>query len=509
MEHTTLTYSANEMPSKQRWLWLVFVLYVVLAAIAMFRHEMWPDELHCWNIAKGSGSLANLIHNNRFEGHPPAWIALLWIISKFTSSPAYMQVAQLCIAVATVYLILFRSPFPTWTKILLPFGYYFLFEYGIISRNYGLGVLFALLICLIIKKEFSGKLLVYYTLLFLMSNVHLLSLLLAGSLHLYFLLWLKERRKGWRVIIMHALIALIVFLPSMWYISAPSGSGPTVAILLSKTAMSQVAIAAQAPVRSYLPIPAWWKYHFWNTQVLLELKDTYRFLKFVVPLCSLLLMGWVCYLLKSNRKSLLLFIANMLANVMVGVVFSLHTERYSGYMFIGFVIAWYLYCSEIRPSSNKNWMVNTLLIVQMIAGIFAVSKDIAFPFSQSQKVADIMQDMPANARVVTDYRALNQTITYCKKPLYCIDMEQTLRFILWNTDMEKFKRYPDRYNHGFQQYFAKENCNEVYMISTGDPEVLKLTDPKLLSSWRVQLVKRVEGSIETGSNIYLYKISRW
>ena len=162
----------------------------------------------------------------------------------------------------------------------------------------------------------------------------------------------------------------------------------------------------------------------------------------------------------------------------------------------------------LKVKLTKNKLVNTLLIVQMIAGFFAVSKDIALPFSQAAKVADIMREMPANARVVTDYRALNQTVAYCKKPLYCIDMEQTLRFILWNTDMKRLERYPDRYNHGFQQYFAKENCNEVYMFSTGDPEVLKLTDPKFLSSWKVQLVKRAEGSIETGSNIYLYKISR-
>src|SRR6185503_14787340 len=156
-------------------------------------HEMWGDEIHSWNIAKGSRGFFGLINNSRYEGHPPAWYVILWSISKFTHNLAYVQAVHLIIASLSVFLILFFSPFPLSTRVLIPFGYFFLFEYAVLSRNYAIGVLLAICICLLIRKKFRYKLILYYVLLFLLSNTHLLAILLAGSLHLYFLLFLNEQ----------------------------------------------------------------------------------------------------------------------------------------------------------------------------------------------------------------------------------------------------------------------------------------------------------------------------
>ncbi|HEY2726502.1 MAG TPA: hypothetical protein VGI61_04980, partial [Parafilimonas sp.] len=63
--------------------WIVFILYIIIVSYAMFHHELWADELHSWNIAKGSNSFFDLIRNTRYEGHPPVWYVILWIVSKF------------------------------------------------------------------------------------------------------------------------------------------------------------------------------------------------------------------------------------------------------------------------------------------------------------------------------------------------------------------------------------------------------------------------------------------
>ena len=159
----------------------------------MFHHELWGDEIHSWNIAKASGSFFELISNTRYEGHPPVWYIILWTISKFTHDPFAIQVIHLVIAWLIVFVVLFYSPFPFIIRILIPFGYFFLFEYSVLSRNYAIGILIAFIICIIIHKNFKGKILLYYFLLFLLSNTHLLSLLLAASIHLYFLLLQKEK----------------------------------------------------------------------------------------------------------------------------------------------------------------------------------------------------------------------------------------------------------------------------------------------------------------------------
>jgi len=172
--------------------WTIFILYVVVAAYTMAHHELWGDEIHSWNIAKGSGSFFDLLSNTRYEGHPPIWYVMLWSISKLTHDPVALQFLNLIISYAIVFIILFYSPFPIIIKALIPFGYFFIFEYSILSRNYAVALLIAFCICIVIHKDFKRKTAVYYVLLFLLSNTHLLSLLLALSFHTYFLLSLKK-----------------------------------------------------------------------------------------------------------------------------------------------------------------------------------------------------------------------------------------------------------------------------------------------------------------------------
>src|SRR4030095_13196907 len=73
---------------------------------------------------KSSGTFADPISNIKNEGHPPAWYALLWLISKFTHNLIYVQVAHEIIATLAVFIILIFAV-PVHTKILMPFGHYF------------------------------------------------------------------------------------------------------------------------------------------------------------------------------------------------------------------------------------------------------------------------------------------------------------------------------------------------------------------------------------------------
>ena len=121
-QHTILSKTASPVR------WAVFILYVVVAAYTMAHHELWGDEIHSWNIAKGSKSVFDLLSNTRYEGHPPIWYAMLWSICKFTHDPVALQFLNLIISYAVVFIILFYSPFPTIIKALIPFGYFFIFH---------------------------------------------------------------------------------------------------------------------------------------------------------------------------------------------------------------------------------------------------------------------------------------------------------------------------------------------------------------------------------------------
>lgn len=132
--------------------WLVVTLVGASAVFlcVLLAHPMWFDEMQAWNIARGSGSLTDLVGNLRYEGHPIGWYLLLYGITRATGDPRAMQALDFVIVVATFALILFRNPFPYLFRLGLVASYFVFFEYGSISRSYSLAVLLLVaILCLL------------------------------------------------------------------------------------------------------------------------------------------------------------------------------------------------------------------------------------------------------------------------------------------------------------------------------------------------------------------------
>ncbi len=491
-------------------LWATFGLYVLIAGYTMAHHELWGDEIHSWNIAKGSGSFADLISNIRYEGHPPVWYSILWAISKFTHDLVYVQIAHLAMAAAIVFIILFFSPFPFVTRLLLPFGYYFLFEYAVISRNYAAGVLLAFCICLVIKKTFRCKFLLYYLLLFLMSNTHLLAILLAASLHLYFLFLNAEQGKKQSKVALHGLLGIIVFLPCIYFIFPPSDSQLNIQFWINRWNVHQLTAFIQAPLFAFIPIPPWWLYNFWNQQFLIAAKANFSVLRVINLFISAIIPVIAFFILRKNKKATILFLTNFLLSFIVAIlVFPLSAERYAGFIFIGFVVAYWLYCYETPVTVKNKWIVNAFLIAQMMGSFFIISKDIRLPFSNAYRVNELLKEVPANEKTVTDYWAMNTIAAFADRPFYCVDLQKEISFIQWNSDLGSMQNRRYRYFEGVKNLFQKNGLNKVYMISTGSPAVLFKVDSPLFKSYQVKLIDKREGAIEKGGNLYLYQINSY
>lgn len=488
------------------FLWAIFILYIVIAGFTIVHHEMWGDEMHSWNIAKGSAGYGELIHNIRYEGHPPLWHSILWIISKCTHNLSYVQAVHMVIAVISVFLILFFSPFPLVVKTLLPFGYYFLYEYSVLSRNYAIAVLLALLICFIMRKDFAGRLLLYYLLLFLLTNTHMLAIPLAASLHLYFLFRNGELGKKRHFLLLHIISGLIIALPSFYFILPPSDSQINMQFWLEKWTPQQLVLFAKSPVWAFLPIPAWWKYNFWNTQFLVSANDNIV-IKLITPIIAVFILAGIWFVLKKSKKCLLLFAASFLLTAIIAVTtFSLSSTRYVGFIYISFVAAWWLYNEETTVSVTRQRMINVLLLFQLLAGVYAVIQDIRFPFSNAYRVKELLQEVPPAEKMVTDYWALNTVSAYADESLYCIDIKREGSFISWGPDLAAINTDPDRYYNGIHTFFEKEKVNKVYMVSTVWPEKLMEVAPKLWRQYKVALLDKREGAIDKGGNLYLYLI---
>ena len=489
-------------------LWVLIIIYIIVAGFGMLQHELWGDEIHSWNIAKGSGSFSDLIINTRYEGHPPVWYTILWMISKFTHDPFSFQVVHFLITSSVVFLLLFYAPFPITTKILLPFGYFFLYEYAVISRNYSIGILLAFCICIIIHKNFKGKLFLYYSILFLLCNTHILSLLLACSLHLYFLMLNFEQKKRKGLLAVHAALGIIISLPAVYFIFPPSDSSLNIDFWKDRWSSEHVKAFAQAPLRSFTPIPAWWTNNCWNTHVLMEEQHGNNPLRVFNLLFSITLIASAIYFLKQNKKSLVLFVCNLVLSFIVAVlVFPLTRERYAGFLFIGFIVAYWLCCSEMSIDKQKKWLITTLLVFQVIGGVIMMTIDIKRPFSNGYKVNELLKKLPPNEKLVTDYWAVNTVNAFIDQPLYCIDMGKPIPFILWGKDLDEMLAKTNRYTSGTLQYFQREGINKVYMISIASPQTIYQTDTDFPKTFHVTLIDKIEGAINKGGNLYLYEIT--
>lgn len=133
--------------TERRFAWLALILFASATAILCAFHEPWHDELQAWRIALESGSLRELLVNLRYEGHPPLFHVLLRAIGFLSRTWTAAVVAHWLVACAGAWVVLRLAPFTRLQRVLIVSGYLVAYEYAVIVRPYGLGMLCALAAC--------------------------------------------------------------------------------------------------------------------------------------------------------------------------------------------------------------------------------------------------------------------------------------------------------------------------------------------------------------------------
>lgn len=122
-------------------------LYAAAHLLMAVFHEPWYDEAVAWQIARCASVWDILFRIPHYEGHPPLWHLILMPFAKLGAPyELSLSIVSLVFAGAAVGLIIWRSPFPRILRLLVPFTYFFFYQYGVISRPYCVMMLaFALL----------------------------------------------------------------------------------------------------------------------------------------------------------------------------------------------------------------------------------------------------------------------------------------------------------------------------------------------------------------------------
>ena len=173
--------------------WVALGLYAAAVAFAIRFHEPWADEAQAWQIAR-SLPLWRMFHVLRYEGSPGLWHLLLWCLIRLHVSYAGMHWVTGVVALGGVAVLLFDSPFPRWLKLLLPFGFFLLFQYAVVARNYVLAPVLLFLLAALWSKRFERPIAIAVVL-GLLANVALHAAMFSGG---FAILYALEIWRAWR-----------------------------------------------------------------------------------------------------------------------------------------------------------------------------------------------------------------------------------------------------------------------------------------------------------------------
>lgn len=127
-----------------RWRLLAWAVCLALLALGTAWHEPWRDELQVWGVVRHAGDWGAILREAGLESHPPLWYALVWLVAQASWQPQAMQWLHFAVAAGTAALLLSERRFPLWLGLGLCLGYFLVYEYAVVCRNYGLAVLLAI-----------------------------------------------------------------------------------------------------------------------------------------------------------------------------------------------------------------------------------------------------------------------------------------------------------------------------------------------------------------------------
>jgi hypothetical protein len=489
----------------------LWILLSALAFAAVFFHEPWRDELQAWSISTGS-DLTSLLPNIRYESHPVLWYGMLFLVSRIGEDPAYMQVLHALIVSAIYWMILFRSPFSRTVSVLICTGYFFFFEYSVISRGYSAGVLIMLLLCNQYARQ--GKWYITALLLFLLCQTHIFGIILSVCFFYLFISSESYREKKSAALFL-ALIFLLALAAGVLQIIPPADSGIFTKWRFEK--VRNLLIAFSTVATTYIPLSKP-QINFWNQPLISIL--------FFSSLISAALFLTVSYFLFPKKRLLLFY---WMGNIGLWAFFYsrlMGEQRHHGHVFMLFIFSLWLFPyirtkqpavaepeekpdlkaailqkrkEENRKRHEKLFTLFALMILslQSLAGVPAYIAYIFLPFSASKEAAVwIRQNNLDKLPVIGDH---DYTITpiaaQLNKEIYYPASGTYGSYIVWNRQRKTRTRSNDVIRD-LNAMLLKKNSDILLILNYRIPE----------ESFRyIKFQKSFEKSIVKNEKYFIYR----
>lgn len=333
------------------------LVFACLVAILTNAHEPWHDELQAWRLAIDSTSLADLVRNLRYEGHPIFPYLLFRALGVASRFWTYAIIAHAVIACGCAWIVLRYAPFDRLHRLLIIFGYYFVFEYAVIVRPYGLGMLLALAACALWcatqRREKTAV-----VLLILAANTSAVGLALALALGFGFTVdateewgerWWTQRSRRRAVGVAFAIALLVAVTVALQILPPADAMYRGGSLEPSQSGLWLVGRSLSTPARALLPFAGTLADGStqWNTWALSPSSRTQVVLTDLLAL-ALFLVG--ALVVSRRRSALSLWAAGCGGFMVYFTLFHPGAARHHGYIVVTFIAAaWLAYA---RPRTR-------------------------------------------------------------------------------------------------------------------------------------------------------------
>lgn len=419
--------------------------FVLLGLLGILNHAIWRDEMNVWLIVRDSLTMPDFFANIRYEGHPLLWYLSLALVNQIGDNPALMQGFHLILGIGAIALLWRCSPFPPWQKLLLTFGYYPFYEYLLISRNYGIGMLFMFSFCVAWPRRHQTYLGVGLFIA-LMANCNAYGLFigfaLLMALGVEWWCYPELRPQGWG---------------NVW-------GGVGVAIAGLAASLYMLIPPGDSQLQGGLSYWFWqWDWHqlgralsrVWSAYfLLLTPGDSRGFDGFLFGTLAVGLLGFWAIALCRRPIALFFYLFASVEIIAFSYIKFLGTIRHYGSLFLVLIIALWIaadcipwqFPAQFTPlQSLEQWVKKfktpvfaLILTAHLIAGLIAYSRDYITPFSASKATAAYIQAQGLNSGLIVGSRDANMAplAGYLYRKIYYPEREKLGSFTLFNAERQ-------------------------------------------------------------------------
>lgn len=339
-----------------------------------------------------------------------------------------MQLLNISIMAVCVYLFIKHAPFKILYSVLIVFGYFFIYEYNIISRNYAVSLLCLTLVFIQLNRPVKNHLLLSFYLI-LLSFTHVYSIIVAIAVCCLLIF----QHKNSNIKYVYATIIAFTFL-LLCTLKVPANHFLFKYDTEPYLSYKRIGKGFSVYLKGFLPIPDPTANSAWNSNLIISLSKIAGAIFSVICLIS------PFFIFRKNKLILFFFYFSTLTICFFIYVSPLIVSvRYCGFIFVIFIFSFWLqktiYPQYVSKNLSYSKIIIAVLLLHVISGMYLFTIDIKRPFSNSKNLTNYLIDNKlADKEMCLSNLCTGPSVSaYLNKKITYLETGEKNSFCKWNT----------------------------------------------------------------------------